>query len=340
MAVIDTKLGRADLKQKAVKAAESAKGNTALGGGGTGPDYSYNKPVGEATPAQVKFSFIVPSSVANNPSLSKKLVGSVDPTKNTSGVQAGGSARIESIRKSTVSEAEKMGLNLGSTTVGVSSSTCFFYMPNEFEYLSAAGWAPIDADPSFLGLVTGQIASAKKDTWYGQMWEGLKSSIAPAAMEAGQSSLGLLDEGKSKGLGQALTRTLENPFTDVAFQSMQRRSFRFLWNYFLKSSDEVNSLLGSIQMLRFHQHPSVNPNLGNAAFLDYPSYIVPTFLYNGSPNKFLPQISISVIDTVSFNVTPNGHWASHSDGSPIQISLSLQITEVQPLMKEDIGKGM
>lgn len=315
-------------------------------------------------PHYMVFNFVVPETVYKKQIASgefRRLLGNATdapPVKSTAGrymdgtigaaVEAGANAG-NTLAKAAADTYRKYGSNTeipntiekwggGKTTifsVKTSSMMIGLLMPNQIHFMSAAGWAPIDADPSFIGSLA-KTAGAMIHT--GDIKNTGIAGFTSLVGELIQGAGGILDEGASKGIAQALSKSLENPFTDMAFQTMQRRQFQFSWQLFPKDRGDAQRIAEIIKVFRFHMHPNLNETtLG--AFLDYPSYIVPSFYFGGSQSPYLPRISLSVIDQVETDLTPNGQWSTYTDGFPAQINLTIVVSEVQPLLKEDIALG-
>lgn len=310
----------------------------------------------------VVFSFVVPESVTSNQKLGKfaggiqgqvketaaaAQMGAVKAVGSTVGGVLGGLAGkgIEKIGEFGGIEATKglgeawakKGQELGSAQVmNVTDSMITLQMPNSIEVADGASWAPVDADPSFIGLV---VKAANSLIQGEQLGEVLKEAGFGMVKEMGMAAMNrFLAEGGAAGLAQAYTKSLENPFTDMAFQSMQRRNFRMSWQMFPKSASEMSSIKGIINMFRFHMHPNLSEGK-NGNWLDFPSMVIPRYLFMGQESPFLPKIAMSVINNVTVNASPNGMWTVHSDGMPPHIQFSIELSEVQPLLKEDILAG-
>ena len=52
------------------------------------------------------------------------------------------------------------------------------------------------------------------------------------------------------------------------------------------------------------------------------------FFYNGKRNENVNRVAPSVITSMEVNYTPNG-YATHSDGSPVQIQVNLSFKETK-----------
>ena len=63
------------------------------------------------------------------------------------------------------------------------------------------------------------------------------------------------------------------------------------------------------------------------------------FLYKGARNTNVHRIGESVLTNVNVDYAGSGTWATHNDGSPVQIKLTLQFTETVIIDKNKIAEG-
>ena len=64
-----------------------------------------------------------------------------------------------------------------------------------------------------------------------------------------------------------------------------------------------------------------------------------TFMKGEETKKQLIQFKPCAISRVAVNYTPDGTYATYSDGSPIAIELQLSFVETKVLFKKDIKDG-
>ena len=63
------------------------------------------------------------------------------------------------------------------------------------------------------------------------------------------------------------------------------------------------------------------------------------FKYNGRENENIGKVAECVIETIDVNYAPNG-WSAHTDGSPVQTTLSISFKEIELIDREMIeSKG-
>ena len=74
-------------------------------------------------------------------------------------------------------------------------------------------------------------------------------------------------------------------------------------------------------------------------FMRVPNLCKFTFMQGSSTKQQLIQFKPCAISRVAVNYTPDGTYATYSDGSPVAIELQLSFVETKVLFKQDISKG-
>jgi len=200
-------------------------------------------------------------------------------------------------------------------------------MPAAVEFASSAGWQAVSATPGFLGMLA-EIGLT--DTTFG--------NVAKFELNKWVQSM-LYEDGA--GMASSTAKKNVNPYVSQAFESMQRRQFRFTWLLTPKSIDELRSVETIIRLFRWHMHPLLEDG---ESFLQYPSQVDVKFNVPGGENKWLPKIATCVIKSFETNYTPNNQWATSNagdgnEGAPYQFQISVVVEEVVPLVKTDILRG-
>ena len=73
-------------------------------------------------------------------------------------------------------------------------------------------------------------------------------------------------------------------------------------------------------------------------FYKPPAIFDVSFYSNGLQNTKINKIQKSVILSVDVNYAPNG-WSAHSDGTPVQTTMTLQLKETVLNDRDQIMKG-
>lgn len=130
-----------------------------------------------------------------------------------------------------------------------------------------------------------------------------------------------------------------NPRIEVLYKSTANREFQFDFKFTPKNQKEMEQVLNIIKAFRFHAAPEmVDPKQGQR-YLIPPSEFDITLWYDGMINTAFPKISTCVLEGIDVNYASGGQWATHEDGTPVEISMQLRFKETEILHKALIEKG-
>ena len=62
-------------------------------------------------------------------------------------------------------------------------------------------------------------------------------------------------------------------------------------------------------------------------------------MHGGSPHEWLTQFKPCAISNVSVNFTPDGTFATYSDGSPVATELRLSFQETKLIFEDEVDQG-
>jgi len=213
------------------------------------------------------------------------------------------------------------------------SSGIWMLYPNSIKYDTGANWAELNSEPNAIGLLGTQ--SSEGGLGIGNMTSTLAREGAIAGLNA---------TSKGTGLGNAITKSVQNTYNDMTFNNMQRRKFQFSWTLVPRNMTELYSIDLIIRLMRFHASPSYDDVGAQGTYLTFPGHIdVEWYTKNGNnytQNAWLPKISTCVILSVDTDYSPNNQYSFLANsGAPAQIDLALTISETQPLLKNDVARG-
>ncbi len=84
-----------------------------------------------------------------------------------------------------------------------------------------------------------------------------------------------------------------------------------------------------------------NINLGlESGFIAVPNLCQVTFMTGGDINRNVPQYKMCAITNCEVNYTPDGQWATYSDGTPVAYTLGISFQETKLLYEEDVRGGL
>ena len=137
-----------------------------------------------------------------------------------------------------------------------------------------------------------------------------------------------------------------NPYLEVLFQGPEMRTFNYNFTFAPTSESEQEEVRDIIKLFRYHQAPESRSN--TSLFLGLPSTFDIMYMYqpditNGGQteaheNQFYHKIATCVLQSVNVDYTP-GKVASHQQGAPVLIKMSLSFMETEILTKDHILAG-
>lgn len=149
----------------------------------------------------------------------------------------------------------------------------------------------------------------------------------------------------------ANTRTVSNPRREALFRDVGIRSHAFTFEFSPRNSQEADTVLNIIRMLRYHAYPGLLG--GGGHFYTFPAefevtfYTVAKAISASSADSFgavtmndnLPKLPRLALTTVSVDYSNAGDYKTFHDGKPAFIRLELQFQEMEQLTNEHIIHG-
>lgn len=149
----------------------------------------------------------------------------------------------------------------------------------------------------------------------------------------------IVDAGVSSGLvgliGQKAGYAV-NPQLQLLFNGIGFREYQMAFTFTPYSQQESAMVDRIIKMFRTHAAPKIVTGAAGMFFIP-PSAFQIDFLMNGKTNPHLNKLTDCVITNVDVNYAPNG-WSTHTDGTPIQTTLTLQFKEINLIDRTKIEK--
>jgi hypothetical protein len=177
------------------------------------------------------------------------------------------------------------------------------------------------------------------DGWGKEGGEGFWSKAGdmmngPAGMEAVAKASGALgmDSGVVRDAGLTALGYALNPQFEMLYSGTDLREFQFDFTMTPRSEKEAIMIRDIVRKFKYHASPAYVS--GQGRYIGPPSYFDITFKFNGADSEWLPQISTCVLK--SFDIDYTGgleQWATHADGSPIQIRMVMIFAELEMMHK-------
>ena len=128
-----------------------------------------------------------------------------------------------------------------------------------------------------------------------------------------------------------------NPQQQLLFEGIDFRQFQMSFTFTPVSKDENDAVVNIIKTFRKYTAPEITREAGGMFFRP-PAVFDIDFLYNGQNNPHINKIKTSVITNIDVNYAPNG-WAAHTDGAPVQTTLTMTFRETSLVDRTDIEQG-
>ena len=260
-------------------------------------------------------------------------------------------------------------LDIGSLTMDVMKFDMYKYVPNKF---SAARFGMDNsgrqgADRASIGSVvlpiTAGISDQNKCDWGSSsmtIFDMAKANIATSAIFDG------LGEGVKTGLGEIkkvfdqkdesstaigmafaaqaagvdkllprLTGNVFNPNMELLFKGPALRPFSFKFKLTPRSADESKEV---IRIIRFFKQGMAPIRSSSNLFLKSPHTFRIAYLHRGADGQLhrgLNMFKEVALQGFGVNYTPNGNYATYSDGIPVAYEISMSFTELEPVFNDD-----
>ena len=179
----------------------------------------------------------------------------------------------------------------------------------------------------------------------------ITKGLGKGIKEAGDSFKEFLGEGETKkgvaalftsaavGTGAAvLSRTsgsVINPNLELLFNSPQLRPFQFTFKLSSRSKDESKEI---IKILNFFKRGMSPIRTESNLFLKAPNTFKIQYLHlgqSGNDHPYIGRIKECALQSVTTSYTPEGQYATFSDGVMVSYQLTMQFQELEPIFNDD-----
>ena len=204
------------------------------------------------------------------------------------------------------------------------------YMPANLEVSHKANYG----EPE-IGLIAASALGALKG--FGGAGFNIGSILEKGKAEINNAGLGMLEGIGVSGVKAAVQiqqGKITNNRTEMAFESIDRRSYSFTFKMLPKSSSEAAAIEEIVNTFRFHSMPEFAGADGTGRTMIVPS----TFNITYRPNIHLHHIGECALESV--NVKYGGERPQFFvDHQPVETEMTLQFKELDLVTKEKIAEG-
>lgn len=244
------------------------------------------------------------------------------------------------------SSADQMNL-------GAKKATVLLYMPEDVgaEYgaqwsgrnisnigrsvLGATGNVSTQGDP---GKALGDLLKGATDA-FGNLTQGtVGANLVKSALSAAQ-----FDDLSVNNILSLTGGKILNPNTELIYDGPQMRNFSLSFKMAPKNAPEAVEIKTILTIFKQAILPKFNGDTTGAggsqslrAFVGVPNIVDVSFMTGSTNNPYVSQYKPSVLTNVNISYTPDGAWATYSDGSPVATTVTLSFMELKMVYAEEV----
>ena len=175
--------------------------------------------------------------------------------------------------------------------------------------------------------------------------EGGGNGLASAAENVSKTVMGASDEvkksivgafvGETIGIQGILARTsglVINPNLELLFSAPTLRPFNFTFKLASRSPEESKIIRSIIRFFKQGMSPIRTPS---TLFLKAPHTFQIQYLHRDEEHKFLNQFKECALQSFSVSYTPEGQYATFTDGAMVSYQITMQFQELEPIFNDD-----
>lgn len=151
--------------------------------------------------------------------------------------------------------------------------------------------------------------------------------------------------GSNEAFKLALNRAgyVFNPQKQILFKGVEFRNFTMSFTFTPYSAAEAQQVKKIIEKFRMYAAPKRNSQFDSAGNQSNMFWVPPAifeieFRMSGQTNDKLPKLKDCVIESIDVNYAPNG-WTAHTDGAPVQTTMTIEFKEIALISRDDISEG-
>ena len=143
--------------------------------------------------------------------------------------------------------------------------------------------------------------------------------------------------GQTTGVSGILARTtgaIINPNLELLFNAPTLRPFNFTFKLSARSKGEAKAIRSIIRFFKQGMSPiRTQSNL----FLKAPHTFQLQYLHRGKQHNYLNKFKECALQSFSVNYTPEGQYATFTDGAMVSYQVNMQFQELEPIFNDEYG---
>jgi hypothetical protein len=232
-------------------------------------------------------------------------------------------------------DQQKFGFSERSRTIESTIGTVVLPIPAGISDQNAVTWSDGTMNAAEAALANLALSGIEKGG------EGLTST----ATDIANTIVGASDDvkkaiaasfaGQATGVAGILARTtgkIINPNLELLFNAPTLRPFNFTFKLSARSEREAKAIRSIIRFFKQGMSPiRTESNL----FLKAPHTFQLQYLHRGKQHNYLNKFKECALQSFSVDYTPEGQYATFTDGAMVSYQITMQFSELEPVFNDD-----
>ena len=234
----------------------------------------------------------------------------------------------------------RIGFGDRSSTDSRIIGSCFLPIPAGIQDASSVGFADDNMNAFQASLAAASMTGLKGDIGAGLQQLGDDAKAAGNDPQT-KDALAAFFTQQATGTQNLLARTegiILNPNLELLFKNPTLRTFNFTFKMSARNSDEADEI---IKILRFFKQGSRPQRSQSSLFLKSPHTFKIKYLHRGvnaEEHPYIGKVKECACTSVGVNYTPDGQYATYTDGKLVSYAMTLAFKELEPVSNGDYAE--
>jgi len=208
-------------------------------------------------------------------------------------------------------------------------------IPSGISDTNACNWKTDELDAGKAAL--GAAAFSGISQGIGKMFENISTTVPGAVPDAKTAATSVFAAAASGGDNRSILARAEgvivNPNMELLFDGPTLRPFSFTFKMSARNKGEGKTIIDIIRFFKRGMAPiKTDANL----FLKTPNTFKIEYLHRQEKNHpFIGRIKECALQSFTTNYTPEGQYATYTDGVMVSYEIQMQFTELEPVFNSD-----
>ena len=243
--------------------------------------------------------------------------------------------------------------------------TILMYMPEDVQAEYGTDWGAKSIQ-NITASILRTVAGNNLNDLFGNIQKSASDAMNGADIKITKEALkALQDNGQGEGLGVndilGSTRgVIVNPNTELLFNGFDLRTFSLNFKMVARNGDEAKDIRDIVTAFKMAMLPrlderksandqdkftDVGPDdkqingVDRTSFIGVPDLVEIKVMQGSSEHPFISQWKPCAITSLNVNYTADGAYATYEDGEPVAVTMSLGLSEIKLIYREDIRFG-